>query len=587
MPILRKHEPQVAPERAAPKPRYAKPKILAVDLTDSVVAEIRSAGFNVLSGSFGTPIQGTKSERYLPVPINGALPNVGEQELIIADLALPEADEGLPVGEEPVGKGMWQRMDEGVLDPRPYLVHLARDQFERIYAYGGPFILFASPRRRPRYELASARMLGYEGNDPQLDNWGLIPSLSDLHVSPDYGNEITAVQGIDPDVAALLEAGSFTCTVEPAEWIGKRWIPLAANKYGKAVAGILVPEDEQMGFVFVLPRAPEKGKLITLLLDRVLPRLAPKLFPEDERKAWTKDDIYALPGVAEARKRISEVEAASKEAVERLRDEISQLETEHGYLHELLTATGDQLVDAVKKTLESLGFNDVRDVDTEEGQKDGRLREDLQIWRDPDPVVLTEVKGINGLPKDDDVFQVQKNVLPRSREWQRLDVRALTIINHQRGLPPRDRQSQPFQKTQIENAAGENLGLLTTWDLYRLARGYARNGWQPDDLAALLGETSGLIEPLPGHYSRIGEVSNYFEQPGVIAIQLDQGVGLDIGERIGFCSPVDFIEEVASSLEVDGKPVDPAPPGAHIGVKTTLTKEQARIGTVVYRVEAR
>lgn len=154
---------------------------------------------------------------------------MGEQELIIADLAPPDPDEELPAGEEPVDEGMWQRMDSGVLDPRPYLMHLARDQFERIHAHGGVFILFASPRERPHYEWASARMLGYEGNNPQLDNWGMIPSLSDLHVSPDYGSEITAAQGIDHEIAALLEASSFTCTVEPAEWITKRWIPLAAG----------------------------------------------------------------------------------------------------------------------------------------------------------------------------------------------------------------------------------------------------------------------------------------------------------------------------------------------------------------------
>lgn len=585
MPILRKHGPQPASKTAADDgPRYARPKILAVDLPDSDRKKICDAGFNVVAGSFGTPIQRDKSDHYLPVPVSGVLPNIGEQELVVADLAPLPANRELPTGEEPVGEGMWQRMDSGVLDPRPYIMHLAREQFARILAHGGSFVLFSAPRERPLYEYGSARMLGH-GDDPQADNWSLLPALSAIHVTTDFGSEITAARGIEPALAGLLEASSFACTVEPANWDKEYWTTLASNKYGKPVAGILTPETEGEGFIFVLPRIEKKGVLTALLLDEILPRLSPKLFPEDERRAWTDDLFYALPGVAEARQKIIEVNAATEEKVEDLRTEIARLVDEHGYLHDLLTATGDPLVAAVKKTLESIGFDDVRDVDSEEGLRDGRLREDLQIWHDPDPVVLTEVKGIRGLPKDHDVFQVQKNVLPRSREWERFDVRALTVVNHERSLPPLDRQPQPFQKDQVANAADENLGLITTWNLYRLARGYARNDWQPDDLAALLAGTSGLIEPLPSHYSRIGEISNYFEQPGVVAIQLDQGEGLAVSERIGFVLRIDFVEEPASSLEINGEAVDVAPCGSHVGVKTVLSKDQARIGTIVYRVK--
>ena len=585
MSILRKYGPQPAPvsATAASVPRYAKPKILAIDLSPTDETVIRDAGFNVRAGSFGTPVQGSRSDRYLPVPVNGSLPNLTEQELIVADLERPVADAELAPGEDPVDEGMWQRMDSGVLDPRPYLMHVARNQFERIFAHGGAYILFASPRERPPYEYAAAGSLGY-GHDPYADNWGLLSALSVVDVVRDHGSEITAAQGLMPELAAFLEAGSFTCTVEPDESAEARWTTLASNKYGKPVAGMLVPENDHEGCIFVLPRVAEKGAAVTLLLQETLPRLAPRLFPEDERQAWTGDEAYALPGVVETREQIADAEVAAEKEMKALHGKISEIEAEHGYLHELLTATGDELVAAVKKTLESIGFQDVRDIDYEEGPKDGRLGEDLQIWRDPQPVVLVEVKGINGLPRDGDVFQVQKNVLPRSREWERFDVRALTVVNHERGLPPLDRQQQPFQKAQIDNAEGENLGLMTTWDLYRLARGYARNGWKPDDLAGLLAETSGLVVPLPAHYDRIGEVTNYFEQPGVIAVQLDHGTGVAVGERIGFSLSVEFIEECVPSLEIEGNAVDPAPPGTNVGIKTALTKKQARPGTPVYRV---
>jgi hypothetical protein len=61
-------------------------------------------------------------------------------------------------------------------------------------------------------------------------------------------------------------------------------------------------------------------------------------------------------------------------------------------------------------------------------------------------------------------------------------------------------------------------------------------------------------------------------------------VELAVGEQIGFALPVDFIEEPVSSIELNGGPVDPAPPGANVGVKSILTKAQARTGTAVYRI---
>src|SRR6185369_16010666 len=103
------------------------------------------------------------------------------------------------------------------------------------------------------------------------------------------------------------------------------------------------------------------------------------------------------------------------------------------YLHDLIRGTGDSLVGAVKKALEVLGFQSVADMDQElQDSGDSRSkREDLQI-RDNSPLLLVEVKGIAGLPKDAAALQVSKYIVPRMREEKRTDIQGLSVINHQK-----------------------------------------------------------------------------------------------------------------------------------------------------------
>lgn len=71
-------------------------------------------------------------------------------------------------------------------------------------------------------------------------------------------------------------------------------------------------------------------------------------------------------------------------------------------------------------------------------------REDLRIY-DDSPILLVEIKGISGFPRDAAALQVAKYLAPRMREWQRTDIQGLSIINHQRNLPGLDRDNKtPF-----------------------------------------------------------------------------------------------------------------------------------------------
>ncbi len=189
---------------------------------------------------------------------------------------------------------------------------------------------------------------------------------------------------------------------------------------------------------------------------------------------------------------------------------------------------------------------------------------------------------MSNLPKDEDALAVSKYEATRMREWKRTDVKGLSIINHQRHIPALDRENKAtFRKVVLESAQKQQIGLLTTWDLHRLLRSYLRNGWSHEHVRPLL-YRNGRIQPVPEYYELIGVVERFIEQLGVVGVKLTEG-DIRQGDRIAFELPVEFLEQNAESLEIEGEKVDEASRESLVGIKTELTKGQAKQGTLVYR----
>ena len=77
----------------------------------------------------------------------------------------------------------------------------------------------------------------------------------------------------------------------------------------------------------------------------------------------------------------------------------------------------------------------------------------------------------------------------------------------------------------------------------------------------------------------IGRVSHYYSKLGVAA--LDLKAPLHKGDRIRVQGHTRYMEETASSLEIDHRRVDEASPGDAVAVKVL---ERVRKGDEVYRV---
>ena len=235
----------------------------------------------------------------------------------------------------------------------------------------------------------------------------------------------------------------------------------------------------------------------------------------------------------------------------------------------------------MRSTLVLLGFDNVVDVDEEAGSSP--KREDLQI-QGSSPVVLVEVKGIAGMPSDDDILQAAKYVAPRIKEWKRMDVRALCVLNHQRHVPPLDRDYENvFRADILANAQQHDLGLITTWDLYKLARGLLRNGWKHASIRNLFFQ-SGRVPCLPSHYEDLGAIEEKWERAGAIGVRL-LSEPLVQGERLGIPLDIDFVEFEASSLQLESVTVKEAPRGSLVGIKLPSDVIGVRKAMKVFRAK--
>ena len=317
-----------------------------------------------------------------------------------------------------------------------------------------------------------------------------------------------------------------------------------------------------------------------------MPSIAPEIFPDSDKASWIDHPEYEIDSIQRIKEKIVEIRQKAHIEVSVLEQAIKEEKEKYSFLYDLTRTTGETLVEAVIKTLETLGFKEIVDVDKELEAQGIKMqnREDLQI-HDSEPTLIIEVKGISNFPSDEDALTVQKYVILRMREWERVAVQGITIINHQRHLPPLDRDNEmPFRQEILDVATEQKIGLLTAWDLHRLARSFIKNNWKFEYIHDLFYQT-GRIQPIPTHYEYVGTINRYIEEINVLGIQVEQNT-FRKGNRIAFELPVSFEEQDCNSLQFENNEIFQAQLGMLVGIKTHLTKEQVKLGTRVFKIKS-
>jgi hypothetical protein len=72
---------------------------------------------------------------------------------------------------------------------------------------------------------------------------------------------------------------------------------------------------------------------------------------------------------------------------------------------------------------------------------------------------------------------------------------------------------------------------------------------------------------------------------GALGLRVEDGE-IAVGDRLAYELPVEFVEEVVASLQIEQADVSAVSAPAHVGVTTSLNEQQARKGVRVYRVAA-
>ncbi len=581
-------------------PKYPQPKILLLDLESEVASALEEKGYNVTSTSLGTPYLVSQSSGLFPVDRSFSLPHdYKEFEVVVIDLHYELEDKREIFDEVEVGvDDWWTDHKSGYVNPRLLNASFLQKDFDRILNTGGVFVVFAN-----RFEIQDFRWGHRYGRRDfsneernQISNWSFLSLTrytNDLSVGDDHGAMIKLSESLDKGsllaqlLSKYLDDAKYDCTVAPGYDSEREWVSLLENKFGSSVGCVIVSNERRKGLLFIFPDIADKATFTREFIDQVLPDIAPKLFPYLEGAHWINRPEYELTRVQQLKEQVVEIRERVHTEIASLEQSILEEKEKYSYLFDLITENDDALVQAVIGTLKALGFSKVVDVDEElakQGIK-GQNREDLQI-HDQETTLIAEVKGKGSYPKDEDALVVQKYVHLRMKEWDRRTVQGISIINHQRHLPPLERENaMPFRQ-EILDAAEEDfigIGLITAWDLHRLARSFIQNGWEHENIRDLFYQ-SGRIHPIPNHYEYVGTIERYMEidEINVIGVQIEEGT-IRLGDGIAFKLPVLFEEQVCESMQFEKVDIEEAKVGMLVGIETHLTKDQA-IGTRVYRI---
>jgi hypothetical protein len=297
-----------------PEPRYAKPKILLVDLPEEAASRLASSGFNVQAGTFGRPYRVQKTDDYSPVIAQAHLPNYTEQEVIVIDLTPPEPADR-PEGTKAVAQGemdWYAKCSWGLIDPRPRVMATVSDDWNRILGAGGTFVVFAQPRLRQELVFANARFGMFDRTkELHYDNWSFLPILSreNFKVESDHGTESEVRESVDfldkflRSHQAGLEFQAvltpiFNMTYEGSQF---EFFPLLDNKFGETIGGVVLAKKPKKGRIFILPQIKDKVCAVQELVSTILPELCRHLFPFFEGYRWVHSDEYEHTSVLERR----------------------------------------------------------------------------------------------------------------------------------------------------------------------------------------------------------------------------------------------------------------------------------------------
>jgi len=231
------------------------------------------------------------------------------------------------------------------------------------------------------------------------------------------------------------------------------------------------------GFYLLLPWFGEKNiEVAELVLPQVMPATVVQP-PSEEGVSWLDSYDYIFPGLLDVYKEMELENEKHRQTMVRLEERIEELKSsEQEQFNKLLTAEGNDLQQAVVKALKYLNWLNVVDVNDYWKRVIRVKEEDIwlldedeksieQLIRDA-PVTMVMVKAGKAGSADEDCLNLQRYKGRRMQEFNNTKLKAVLVGNYFSQIEAKLREV-PFSETQVNEAAKDGNGLLTTYELFK------------------------------------------------------------------------------------------------------------------------
>lgn len=508
--------------------KYNEPQVCVIN--NSEIAEKLQEKYVISEGDLGTlkqisykPYENQRNVHMEYVIIN----NLHEYKIVIIDMQNKRAKKWCLENEAPNGsKYMYKvKYPEDEFDSAPVVMNqvakkMGKDSFR---------IIFACKPYGIKYKCVEIL-----GQNQEIDYSHFTLNIYDsicAHATIKEGNRIKVNDYILAQTIAKYVVGYNTVFRLPTIWdetkqrsvLDREYIPLILNRDGEVIA--YFGYNQETGYELLLPVCKDKEKLIDELFSQALPGMLPDIFPESREFQWINSQEFKPKEILEYDKKKENLEKVYKKQLMEIETQEKEIFEKYQFLNDLLTQTGDELVNAVCKYLEWLGYSDVQKMD---GQEE-ILREDIQICDDSN-IFIIEVKGIGGTSTDAECSQIAKHRRKREKENRDKNIIPIYIVNHQRYKKPQLRDNPPFSNNQIDYAESDERGLLTTWQLYQQFHLIEDGIFTKEETRQAM-KKIGLITLLPENFCSIGKVVEYYNKPKACILNI-QDVEIERGDYI-------------------------------------------------------
>jgi len=559
-----------------------KPQICLIDLDKDVEERLANRGLNIAVGTLGVCVQIPNKDRHdyeTCLPNVRFPPNLHEFDIVVLDLKEKDAipyrieEHCHKIHQESSVRRLVCKFPSSLFNPRPIGSVILSQILEGIFKHQGILIVFASERYSVEYhpQEVGYGILGTEDKEPFSCNIYDFSNMIPQKFENKVGYEIktcTTDDGFRHALGKYLDRTRYHITFQhPILWdkqsheyiYDRDFSPILLNGRGEIVGFVRFFGDN---LLLVLPQFEQKGELLEELLTTVLPGIIPSLFPYNTESQWLEEPTYLLPHTQELLNQKDEIKDRYEAEIASIDEQIEENYNEYEWLHKLLTKNSGELVTTVKTFFEWLGFEDVRDMDE---INESLKEEDLQIEMESGLLVV-EVKGIHGTSKDEECSQVSKFVTRRMREREATDVQGLYIVNHQRHLPPLDRQNPPFTETQVQDAISDKRGLLTTWQLFNLYFSI-ENGTISKEEARKAISRAGLVTFEPSGVVSLGQPKQILLKGTVLTF--DDTPRIVVRDRLLIKRGERYLSANIESIRVDDETV-PEAENCGVGIKINV-----------------